>query len=214
MQVVNCTTPANYFHVLRRQLHREFRKPLIVMTPKSLLRHKRTVSKLSDFGPGSTFHRIMYCDRVPSEPKAAKQVVLCSGKVYYDLLEEREKRGIEDVHFLRMEQIYPFPTDALTMELEPYKHCHIVWCQEEPRNMGAWGFVADFIEDIARDFDAKHPRPRYAGRPSAASPATGLASRHKLEQARLIDDALTIGKPSLSRIASRKAQLEEKSRRK
>ncbi len=210
MQVVNCTTPANYFHVLRRQLHRDFRKPLIIMTPKSLLRHKRAVSKLTDFGPGSTFHRLMYCDQLPSAAKDAKQIVLCSGKVYYDLLEAREANKITGVHFLRMEQIYPFPTDALVTELETYKHCHIVWCQEEPRNMGAWGFVADFIEDIARDIGAKYPRPRYAGRPSAASPATGLASRHKAEQASLIEDALTIGKPSLGRIASRKAQLAEK----
>ncbi len=213
IQVVNCTTPANYFHVLRRQLHRDFRKPLIIMTPKSLLRHKRAVSKLTDFGPGSTFHRIMYCDEQPSEPQDVKQVVLCSGKVYYDLVEEREKRGVTDVHFLRMEQIYPFPADALAAELERYKHCHIVWCQEEPRNMGAWGFVIDFIEEIARDIGVKHPRPRYAGRPSAASPATGLASRHLAEQIRLVDDALAIGKPSLSRIASRKAQEAEKTGR-
>jgi 2-oxoglutarate dehydrogenase E1 component len=206
IQVVNCTTPANYFHALRRQMHRDFRKPLIVMTPKSLLRHKRCISKLTDFTNGSCFHRVMYCDDRPSEPKEAKQVVLCSGKVYYDLLEEREKRGISDVHFLRLEQLYPFPADALAGELAGYKRCHLVWCQEEPRNMGAWSFVSDFIEEIARDVGCEHPRPRYAGRPSAASPATGLAARHHAEQERLIDDALTVGKPSLSRIASRKAQ--------
>ncbi|MHA1599640.1 MAG: 2-oxoglutarate dehydrogenase E1 component [Alphaproteobacteria bacterium] len=206
IQVVNCTTPANYFHVLRRQMRRKFRKPLIVMTPKSLLRHKRAVSKLADFGPGSCFHRVMYCDEIPSDPKDAKQVVLCSGKVYYDLLEEREKRGVTDVHFLRLEQIYPFPADALISELEAYRHCHMVWCQEEPRNMGAWSFVADFMEDIGAAVGAEHPRPRYAGRPSAASPATGSAKRHQIEQARLIDDALTIGKPHLSRIATRKAE--------
>ena len=206
IQVVSCTTPANYFHVLRRQLHRDFRKPLVIMTPKSLLRHKRVVSKLSEFGPGSTFHRIMYCDDLASDPKDAKQVVMCTGKVYYDLLEEREKRGITDVHFLRLEQIYPFPTDALMAELEPYKHCHLVWCQEEPRNMGAWGFVNDFIEEVALEIGAAHPRPRYAGRPSAASPATGLASRHRTEQAALVEDALEVGKPALGRIATRKAQ--------
>jgi len=206
IQVVNCTTPANYFHVLRRQLHRNFRKPLIIMTPKSLLRHKRAVSKLADFGPGSGFHRVMHCDVLPSDPKDAKQVVLCSGKVYYDLVEERERRGVTDVHFLRMEQIYPFPADALIGELAPYRHCHIVWCQEEPRNMGAWSFVADFMEDITAEIGAEHPRPRYAGRPSTASPATGSAKRHQKEQAKLIDDALTIGKPHLSRIATRKAE--------
>jgi len=187
-------------------LHRKFRKPLIIMTPKSLLRHKRAVSKLADFGPGSQFHRVMYCDQVPSAPKDAKQVVLCSGKIYYDLLDEREKRGITDVHFLRLEQIYPFPADALISELKAYKHCHIVWCQEEPRNMGAWAFVADFMEDIGAAIGSEYPRPRYAGRPSAASPATGSAKRHQAEQAKLIDDALTIGLPHLSRIATRKAE--------
>jgi len=206
IQVVYCTTPANYFHALRRQMKRNFRKPLIVMTPKSLLRHKRAVSALDGFGPGSAFHRVMHCDRIPGDPKDARQVVLCSGKVYYDLVEEREKRGVTDVHFLRLEQLYPFPVDALAGELEPYKHCHIVWCQEEPRNMGAWSFVNDFIEEVARGLGAKHARPRYAGRLSAASPATGLASRHQAEQASLVDDALTIGKPALSRIAMRKAR--------
>ena len=214
MQVVNCTTPANYFHVLRRQMHRNFRKPLVVMTPKSLLRHKRAVSRLADFGPDSTFHRVMYCDKLPGDPKDAKQVVLCSGKVYYDLLEEREKRGITDVHFLRLEQIYPFPEDALAGELAPYKHCHIVWCQEEPRNMGAWGFVFEFLEDLAQGIGAKHPRPRYAGRPAAASPATGLMKRHQVEQAKLIDDALAIGRPLLGRIGSRRAEQESAAGRK
>ncbi|TFG86315.1 MAG: 2-oxoglutarate dehydrogenase E1 component, partial [Hyphomicrobiales bacterium] len=211
MQVVNCTTPANFFHVLRRQMHRKFRKPLIIMTPKSLLRHKRAVSKLADFGPGSGFHRVMHCDVLPSDPKDAKQVVLCSGKIYYDLLEEREKRGATDVHFLRLEQMYPFPADALIGEMEPYRHCHIVWCQEEPRNMGAWSFVADLMEDISAHIGAKYPRPRYAGRPSAASPATGSAKRHQQEQARLIDDALSIGKPHMSRIAVRKAEADAQS---
>jgi 2-oxoglutarate dehydrogenase E1 component len=206
IQVVNCTTPANYFHVLRRQLRRKFRKPLIIMTPKSLLRHKRAVSKLADFQPGSGFHRVMHCDALPGDPKDAKQVVLCSGKVYYDLVEEREKRGVKDVHILRIEQMYPFPTDALIGELEPYRHCHLVWCQEEPRNMGAWSFVADFMDDIAASIAAKHARIRYAGRPSAASPATGLAKRHQMEQARLVDEALTIGKPHLSRIGTRRAE--------
>ena len=205
IQVVNCTTPANYFHVLRRQVNRDFRKPLIIMTPKSLLRHKRCVSKLSDMGPGSCFHRVMYCDDVPSKPKDAKQVVICSGKVYYDLVEEREKRGIKDVHFLRMEQLYPFPTDALAMELEPYRNCDIVWCQEEPRNMGAWSYVNEFIEEVATEMGFKNPRPRYAGRASSASPATGQNRRHLEEQAALVDDALTIGRKPMGRIASRKA---------
>ena len=211
MQVVNCTTPANYFHVLRRQLHREFRKPLIIMTPKSLLRHKRCVSSLADMAEGTSFHRVMYDDAVPSEAKKAKQLVLCSGKVYYDLLEEREKRGLEEVHFLRLEQLYPFPHDALAELMKPYKHCDLVWCQEEPRNMGAWSFVEPFIEELADELGFKEPRPRYAGRMSAASPATGLASRHAAEQAELLDEALTLGMKRMGRVAARKAKYEARS---
>ena len=205
IQVVNCTTPANYFHALRRQIHREFRKPLVVMTPKSLLRHKRCVSKLDHFKSGVTFHRVMYCDELPCPAKDAKQVVLCSGKIYYDLVEERDKRGIENVHFLRLEQLYPFPADALMAELAAYTHCDLVWCQEEPRNMGAWAFVSTFIEEVAEELGFKSPKPRYAGRLSAASPATGLHARHVAQQTALIDDALTLGKKAMSRIATRKA---------
>jgi 2-oxoglutarate dehydrogenase E1 component len=182
------------------------------MTPKSLLRHKRCVSKLEMFGPDSTFHRVMYCDELPSDPGEAKQVVLCTGKVYYDLLEEREKRGVTDVHFLRLEQLYPFPADALAAELRPYKHCDLVWCQEEPRNMGAWSFVNSFIDEVAEEAGCEKPRPRYAGRPSAASPATGQHARHVQEQAALIDDALTLGKAALKRIAARKVAFEEKTK--
>jgi len=184
---------------------RNFRKPLIVMTPKSLLRHKRATSRLADLGPGSSFHRVMYCDQRPSEAKDARQVVLCSGKIYYDLVEEREKRGVTNVHLLRLEQLYPFPADALAAELEPYRHCHLVWCQEEPRNMGPWSFVADFIREVAAEAGVKDTRLRYAGRASAGSPATGQAQRHHAEQAALIDDALAVGKEALGRIASRKA---------
>ncbi|MEE2679080.1 MAG: 2-oxoglutarate dehydrogenase E1 component [Myxococcota bacterium] len=205
LQVVNCTTPANFFHVLRRQMHREFRKPLIVMTPKSLLRNKRCVSKLSDFGPDSSFHRVMHCDQIPSLPEDARQVVLCSGKVYYDLLAEREKRGVYDVHFLRLEQLYPFPADALAEFLEPYRHCHLVWCQEEPRNMGAWDFVDEFIEEVAEGLGFEHPELRYAGRMTAASPATGLARVHAKEQAALVADAFELGKPRVRRTAARRA---------
>ncbi len=210
LQVVNCSTPANYFHVLRRQIQREFRKPLVIFTPKSLLRHKRCVSKLAEFGPGSSFHRVMYCDDLPCEPKDAKQVVLCSGKVYYDLQAERERLGANQVHILRLEQLYPFPADALAAEFEKYKHCELVWCQEEPRNMGPWSFVSPFIEEIAEEAGVKNPRPRYAGRLSAASPATGSFGRHQDEQMALVDDALTLGKKSLSRIAARKKLHQEK----
>jgi 2-oxoglutarate dehydrogenase E1 component len=175
------------------------------MTPKSLLRHRRCVSRLEDFGPGSTFHRVMYCDRIPSDPAEARQVVMCSGKVYYDLLAEREKRGVTDVHFLRLEQLYPFPRDALAELLEPYRHCHLVWCQEEPRNMGAWTFVSEFIGELADEMGCEHPRPRYAGRMTAASPATGLAKVHAAEQNALVWDAFEIGKPALGRTAARLA---------
>jgi 2-oxoglutarate dehydrogenase E1 component len=192
IQVVNCTTPANYFHVLRRQLHRKSRKPLVVLTPKSLLRHKRAVSRLADFGPGSGFQLVLRCDVVPGDPSEAKQVVLCSGKVYYDLLAEREKRGISDVHILRLEQLYPFPADALAEALAPYRGCRLVWCQEEPRNMGAWSFVAERIETVAGEVGCAHPEPRFAGREASASPATGLYSRHLEEQAKLVDEALTV----------------------
>ena len=192
------------------QLHRSFRKPLIIMTPKSLLRHKRCVSSFDMFGPGSTFHRVLYDDQVPSPARSARQLVLCSGKVYYDLLEAREARDLKNIHFLRLEQIYPFPFDALAELMAPYKHCDIVWCQEEPRNMGAWTFASTFIEEVAESIGFKNPRPRYAGRTSAGSPATGLFSRHAAEQKALIDDALTLGKKAMSRIQTRIAQEEEK----
>jgi 2-oxoglutarate dehydrogenase E1 component len=209
IQVVNCTTPANYFHALRRQLHRPFRKPLVVMAPKSLLRHKKAVSKLANFSMESHFHRVLYCDEIPSRAEDARQIVMCSGKVYYDLLEERENRGISNVHFLRLEQLYPFPSDALAELLAPYRHCHLVWCQEEPRNMGAWTLVSDFIPELAEQMEFAHPKLRYAGRETAASPATGLLSHHKREQGALIDDALAVGVEHVGRLGVRKAQVRE-----
>jgi 2-oxoglutarate dehydrogenase E1 component len=204
LQVVNCTTPANYFHVLRRQMHRGFRKPLVVMSPKSLLRHKAAVSSLAAMGPGSAFHRVMYCDELPSDPAEAKQVVLCSGKVYYELAAERAKRGAREVHLLRIEQLYPFPEDALVKCLSPYRHCHLVWCQEEPRNMGAWSVASGFLQEVAEQIGALHPVPRYAGRATAASPATGSSQVHAVEQAALLDEALAIGRDAHGRIASRR----------
>ncbi len=207
IQVINCTTPANYFHALRRQLHRSFRKPLIAMAPKSLLRHKKVVSKLASFSTESHFHRVLYCDELPGRAEDALQVVMCSGKVYYDLLEERENRGITNVHFLRLEQLYPFPSDALEELLAPYRHCHLVWCQEEPRNMGAWTMVSDFISELAEEMEFAHPRLRYAGRETAASPATGLLKNHKREQAALLDEALTVGVEHVGRMGVRKAEV-------
>ena len=192
MQVVNCTTPANYFHVLRRQIHRDFRKPLIVMTPKSLLRHKRCVSSLDEMAVGSSFHRVLYESDPPYEPKDVRRVVLCSGKVYYDLLEERERRGITDIALLRVEQLYPFPDVPLKEELAKYPQAEVVWCQEEPKNGGAWSFIDPLLEDLLVELDGKSKRARYVGRRASAAPATGLLSRHIKEQNALIDEALTI----------------------
>ncbi|HWA50990.1 MAG TPA: 2-oxoglutarate dehydrogenase E1 component [Dongiaceae bacterium] len=192
LQVVNCTTPANYFHALRRQMRRNFRKPLIVMTPKSLLRHKLAVSKLSEFGPGSSFHRILWDDGKVAPDKDIKRVVLCSGKVYYDLFEEREKREIQNVHILRCEQLYPFPSKPLKTELARFPGAEVVWCQEEPKNMGAWTTVLPEIEAVMADMGLKQQRLRYVGRPAAASPATGLLRRHLKEQAALCEEALVV----------------------
>ncbi len=192
LQVVNCTTPANYFHVLRRQLHRNFRKPLIAMTPKSLLRHKLAVSRLVDMGSGTTFHRVLYDNEKLCEDKDVRRVVLCSGKVYYDLFEERAKRGQTDVFFLRLEQLYPFPHKALRTELARFPHAEVIWCQEEPKNMGAWTAVAPEIEAVMTKIGHVQERPRYVGRPAAAAPATGLLRRHNREQAQLVDEALTL----------------------
>ena len=196
MQVCNLTVPSNYFHVLRRQQHRNFRKPLILMTPKSLLRHKRCVSKLEEFGPGTTFHRVLWDDaqsnRRLKADKEIRRVVLCSGKVYFDLLEERDKRGIDDIYLMRVEQLYPFPKKALTEELGRFKQAEVVWCQEEPENMGAWTFIDRRLEAIMIEHGMSPDRPRYIGRVEAAAPATGLMQRHMEEQAMLVDDALTL----------------------
>ena len=198
MQVANVTTPANYFHILRRQMKRDFRKPLILMTPKSLLRHKRAVSSIAELSGASAFHRLLWDDAeyLKDQPiKLAKdsrirRVVLCSGKVYYDLYEEREKRGIDDVYLLRLEQLYPFPAKALITELSRFKHAEWVWCQEEPKNMGSWAFIEPYLEWVFTHIDAKHRRARYAGRPAAASPATGLMSKHQAQLAAFLEDAL------------------------
>ncbi len=198
MQVANCTTPANYFHVLRRQLKRDIRKPLIIFTPKSLLRHKRATSPIEFMGEGTTFHRLLWDDAemLPGEKiklvadDRMRRVVLCSGKVYYDLYEEREKRGIDDVYLIRVEQLYPWPHKALINILSRFKQAEIVWCQEEPYNMGPWFFVAPNIERVLDFIKAAHPRPRYVGRPASASTATGLMSRHIAELKTFLDAAL------------------------
>jgi 2-oxoglutarate dehydrogenase E1 component len=198
MQVANCTTPANYFHILRRQLKRDFRKPLVIMTPKSLLRHKRCTSTLAEFGEATTFHRLLWDDaqylanekiKLVKDEKI-RRVVLCSGKVYYDLYDEREKRGIDDIYLLRVEQLYPWPHKVLAQELARFKGAEFMWCQEEPQNMGAWSFVQPGIERVLDFVKAKNPRPRYAGRAASASTATGLMSRHLRELKAFLDEAL------------------------
>ena len=190
IQVCNITTPANYFHVLRRQMLRDFRKPLIIMTPKSLLRHKLAVSSRDEFLGDSHFMRIK-SDMTPPADDKIKRLVLCSGKVAYDLMEARDSAGLDDVSVVRIEQLYPFPGEALAVRLKRMTNLEcVVWAQEEPRNNGAWFFVESLIEESLGEAGHKGMRPRYAGRAAAASPATGLMSRHQTEQAALVADAL------------------------
>jgi 2-oxoglutarate dehydrogenase E1 component len=196
MQVVNCTTPANYFNVLRRQLKRKFRKPLVIMTPKSLLRHKSAVSTLADMGKGTSFQRI-----IPESAKLAKddkirRVILTSGKVYYELVEAREERKLDDVAIIRVEQYYPFPDRELKAELARYKNAEIIWCQEEPQNMGAWSFINPLIEEVLESL-GRVERVRYVGRLAAASPAAGYYKIHDREQKQVVDVALQTAKTAL-----------------
>ena len=198
LQVSNITTPANLFHALRRQLHREIRKPLMIMTPKSLLRHKRCVSRLAEMQTDTTFHRFLWDDAEHLRDEKIKlvaddrmrRIVLCTGKVYYDLYDEREKRGIDDVYLLRVEQLYPFPLKALVGELGRFKNAEIVWCQEEPKNMGAWTFAEPYIEWVINQTGAKGQRARYAGRPASASTAAGTMSSHLAQLKAFLDEAL------------------------
>ncbi|MFN3855228.1 MAG: 2-oxoglutarate dehydrogenase E1 component [Phreatobacter sp.] len=197
MQVANCSTPANYFHILRRQLKREIRKPLILMTPKSLLRHKRCVSRLDEMETGTSFHRVLWDDAqiLPNpeiklvDDKKIRRVLLCSGKVYYDLYEDRIRRGIDDIYLMRVEQLYPFPLKALAQELSRFKGADIVWCQEEPKNMGAWTFVEPYLEWVLGTAGVKVKRPRYVGRPASAATATGLMSKHNAQLQAFLDEA-------------------------
>jgi 2-oxoglutarate dehydrogenase E1 component len=198
MQVANCTTPANYFHILRRQLKRDIRKPLIIMTPKSLLRHKRATSRLDEMAEGTSFHRLLWDDaeiltgeKIKLAPDAnIRRVVMCSGKVYYDLYDERDKRGLDDIYILRIEQLYPWPHKALIQELSRFKNSEFVWCQEEPYNMGAWTFAQSNIERVLEYVGAASPRARYAGRPASASTATGMMSKHLKELRTFLEEAL------------------------
>jgi len=190
LQVVNCTTPANYFHVLRRQMHRDFRKPLVILTPKSLLRHKQAISSLADFTGESHFMRIL-SDPSPPKDEDVKRLVLCTGKLAYELIEARDKAGDADISIVRIEQLYPFPGEAFLARLKRMTNLEqVVWAQEEPKNQGYWAHVEPRIERRLAEAGLKPKRPVYAGREPAASPATGLAKRHAAEQAALIADAL------------------------
>ena len=198
LQVANCSTPANYFHILRRQMHRTFRKPLVLMTPKSLLRHKKAVSRIADLAEGSTFHRLLH-DTAQHDPAAAgvtlkpdgdiRRVIMCSGKVYYDLLDAREKKGVDDVYILRLEQFYPWPMQSLRKELARFPAAELVWCQEEPKNMGGWTFVDPWTELTLTKVDVQAKRARYVGRPASASTAAGQMSRHLRELQAFLDEA-------------------------
>ncbi|HEY0837289.1 MAG TPA: 2-oxoglutarate dehydrogenase E1 component [Azospirillum sp.] len=193
-QICNITTPANLFHAFRRQVRRNFRKPLVLFTPKSLLRHKLCVSNLSELAEGTSFHRVLpetASDLVAGDK--VRRVVVCTGKVYYDLLQERMARNVKDVALVRVEQMYPFPAASLAKEFAKYPNADVVWCQEEPENQGAWHFIDRRIEACLGSIDHKAKRPVYAGRAASAAPATGLLKRHNQEQAKLIDDALTVG---------------------
>jgi len=198
IQVANCTTPANYFHILRRQLHRSFRKPLVIMTPKSLLRHKKCVSTLGEMAEGSSFHRVLWDDAqlnagltsVALKPDdKIRRVILCSGKVYFDLLDEREKRGVDDVYLLRLEQFYPWPMRSVSGELKRFPNAELVWCQEEPKNMGGWTFVDPWIELTLEKIETRAKRARYVGRSASASTAAGLMSKHTKELEEILSEA-------------------------
>ena len=197
MQVANCTTPANYFHILRRQMKRDFRKPLIIMTPKSLLRHKRAVSTLEEMGEQSTFHRSLWDDAEFLKSEKIKlvkddkirRVILCSGKVYFDLYEEREKNGVTDVYLLRVEQLYPWPHKALAQELARFSKAEFAWCQEEPLNMGAWSFAQPNLERVLEFIKAKNSKVKYVGRAASAATASGLMSKHLKELKAFLEEA-------------------------
>jgi 2-oxoglutarate dehydrogenase E1 component len=196
MQVANCTTPANYFHILRRQMRRDFRKPLIIMTPKSLLRHKLAVSNIADFTGESHFRRIL-SDLNPPAEGDTKRLVLCSGKLAYELIEARDAAGDKATEVVRIEQLYPFPSEPLVKRLKAMpKLEQLIWAQEEPKNNGAWHFVEDLLEQCLTDSGHAGMRAQYAGRDSSASPATGLAKRHAAEQAALIAAALGHSSPA------------------
>ncbi len=185
IQVANCTSPANYFHILRRQMMRDFRKPLILMTPKSTLRHKGNTSSLKDFVNGSTFHRVLHNLLTDDEKRKIDRVVLCSGKIYFELQDHINELSLNNIHIIRLEQLYPFPYEALEEEIADFKNCEMIWCQEEPRNMGAWQFVEERIQSVLEKVTGKIDL-HFIGRRAAASPATGVFDRHLANQKNII----------------------------
>jgi len=198
IQVVNCTTPSNYFHALRRQMHRDFRKPLIVMTPKSLLRHKRCTSNLKEFTTKSTFHRILEDEAYSNDSglikltidKEIKKVVMCSGKIYYDLIEARENVKNNKVVFIRIEQLYPFPAKTLANLLKKYEKAEFIWCQEEPKNMGAWNTVRNYIDRTLEIIYFTKDKVKYVGRKASSSTATGNLNKHLAQQKEILEKVL------------------------
>jgi len=199
IQVVNCTTPSNYFHVLRRQMRREFRKPLIIMTPKSLLRHKQCISNISEFSIKSTFHRILEDDsflkvknllELKNKDSKIKKVVMCSGKIYYDLVEAREKYKNDKVTFIRIEQLYPFPVKTLANILKRYKKAEFIWCQEEPKNMGPWNTVRNYIDRTLEMINLNGISVKYVGRKASSSTATGNLNKHLAQQKEILEKIL------------------------
>jgi 2-oxoglutarate dehydrogenase E1 component len=201
IQVVNCTTPANYFHALRRQLHRPFRKPLVVFTPKSLLRHKRCISEIEDFTKENSFHRVLsdkaeysQYNMIPlAKDEEIEKVILCTGKIYYDLVDEREKQKANKVQLVRIEQLYPFPAKTLARHLNRFLNAKsFIWCQEEPQNMGCWNHVERYVNRTLEIIDAKSKMLKYIGRKPSASPASGYLKKHLAQQQEIVTTAITI----------------------
>ena len=199
IQVVNCTTPSNYFHVLRRQMRREFRKPLIIMTPKSLLRHKKCISSISEFSIKSTFHRVLEDDsfatvknllELKKKDSKIKKVVMCTGKIYYDLIEARDETKIDSVTFIRIEQLYPFPVKTLANILKRYRKAEFIWCQEEPKNMGAWNTVRNYIDRTLDMINLSNISVKYVGRKASSSTATGNLNKHLAQQKEILEKIL------------------------
>ena len=186
IQVVNCTSPANYFHALRRQLHRDFRKPLVIMTPKSTLRHKKNTSSIEEFTNGSTFHRILRKELTSDQKSKVNRLLLCSGKIYFELDDHLEKLKKDHVHILRFDQLYPFPYEVLKEEVLQFPNAELFWVQEEPSNMGAFRFVKHRIESVLQGITGKYKELLFIGRKASASPATGIANRHAENQANII----------------------------